>query len=248
MDYKDWKRYDKQIGVEQIGLRGQSRLLNAKVLVIGAGGLGSPLLYALAGAGVGTIKVADGDTVSFDNLNRQFLYQETDVGRQKAVCACEKLNQFNSDIIFIPISFYVDMNNVDILIEHCSLVFLAVDNLETRFIVNDACMRRGIPLINGGVDGFSGNIMMVEKGNTPCLRCMLGLLKMPKKKSGGIGAVASVVASCMANLGILYMTGNGNPVRGAIVLFDGLILELVSIDIKKHRNCPVCGDEILKDN
>lgn len=242
MRYRDLKRYDRQIGVEEIGLQGQRRLMEATVLVIGAGGLGCPLLYSLAGAGIGTIRVVDGDEVSFGNLNRQFLYQESDVGRQKAVCACEKLNRFNSDISFVPAPVYVDGDNIGELTEGCSLVFLAVDNMETRFLVNDVCMAQGIPLINGGVDGFSGNIMMVEKEHTPCLRCMLGSFAKKNKKNGGIGAVASVVASCMANLGILYLIGVGNPVRGLILLFDGLTMQLVSVEIKKNRKCPVCID------
>lgn len=240
MRYRDLKRYDRQILVEEIGLQGQKRLLEATVLVIGAGGLGSPLLYSLAGAGVGTIRVADGDKVSFGNLNRQFLYQESDVGRAKAECACEKLNRFNSDISFVSMPVYVDETNIGAMVDGCSLVFLAVDNMETRFLVNDVCMERGIPLINGGVDGFFGNIMMVERGHTPCLRCMLGSMVNNSQECGGIGAVASVVASCMANLGIVYLIGLGNPVRSFILLFDGLTMQLVSVAIKKNRECPVC--------
>lgn len=243
MKYKDLKRYQRQMGADEIGLRGQKKLMDAQVLVIGAGGLGSPLLYALAGAGIGTIRVMDGDRVSWSNLNRQFLYHESDVGRSKAICACEKLNHFNSDICFEQIPEYAKEGNIEGAVEGCSLVFLAVDNMETRFLVNDICLKKKIPLINGGVDGFFGNIMMVEKGHTPCLRCMAGSFRQEKARSGGIGAVASVVASCMANLGILYLIGLGNPIRGSIILYDGISLQMVSVEVKAYRECPAClGD------
>lgn len=241
MEGKKMKRYTRQLHIEEIGIQGQSRLLKSSVLVIGAGGLGSPLLYSLAGAGVGDITVADGDKVSFSNLNRQFLYEEKDIGRPKVLCACEKLNHFNSDICFTPMPDYVSADNIEGLLDGCELVFLAVDNMKTRFLVSDRCMDRDIPLINGGIDGFFGNVMMAEKNRTPCLRCIYGPIKNWSPRAGGIGAVASLIASCMANLGILYLLGLGNPIKGHMLVFDGLTLQLTAIEVKKMKTCGICN-------
>ena len=150
-------RYVRQLGIRQLGEQGQKRLLESTVLVVGAGGLGSVALYCLSGAGVGHIRLADGDTVSCSNLNRQFLHFEKDIGRGKVESASEKLSAFAPQLDLQPYHGFVDETNAEPLVRGADAVLAATDNVSSRLALNRACCRLGVPLVNGGIDGMMAN-------------------------------------------------------------------------------------------
>lgn len=217
------ERYTRQLS--EIGAEGQARLGQSSVLVVGAGGLGSPLLYLLAGAGVGTIAIADGDVVAMSNLNRQFLYTEEDIGESKAQCATKRLQRYNKDIAVVPHAVMITEKNALELVSGYDLVLLAVDNITTRLVVSDACEAQKIPLIDGGIDGFYGTIITAESSKTPYLRTYYQD-ETTAKKPTGIGAIAAVIASLMANVAMLMLLGRGNPLQGKLLYYDGLTIAI----------------------
>lgn len=212
------ERYLRQ--VTAIGTDGQERFANASVLVVGAGGLGSPLLFSLAGAGIGHISIVDGDSIVLSNLNRQFLYTEADIGKSKAACAAARLIAYNGDISVTPHPLMVDTQNAAKLVTGHDLVILAVDNLPARLAISDACETQKIPLIDGGIDGWYGTVLTAEQGKTPYL-CGYYAGKTAAEKPAAIGAVASAVASLMANAALLMLLGEGCAFAGSIPHYDG---------------------------
>ncbi|MEG1579137.1 MAG: HesA/MoeB/ThiF family protein [Oscillospiraceae bacterium] len=230
MEGQDNTRYARQKTIPQIGEEGQRKLSEASVLVVGGGGLGSPLLYALAGAGVGHLTIADGDKVSLSNLNRQCLYTEGDVGARRGIWV--PIRQFAppSDIAVTPFSNMVDAENCGELVAGHDLVLLAVDSIPTRLLVNDFCKAQNIPLISGGIDGFFGDVLAVEWGKTPDLHTLYDGAEQGAP-AGALGAVAGVIASLMANLAILQLLGRKSPLGGSLLTYDGLTLSLESVAI-----------------
>ena len=234
-------RFERQLTIKEIGQEGQEKINSSNVLVVGAGGLGAPLLYALAGAGVGNITIVDGDFVSLGNLNRQFLYTQAEIGFRKADMAAVRLRSFNPDIRIEAVHHHVRPNNVEPLLDGKDMVLCAVDNIPTRMLLNRVCARRKIPLLNGGVEGLYGVLMAVEYGKTPCLECFYKHSSPQKEKGSALGAVSSVVASLMANTAIKMLLGNENPIPGEMLLYDGINLTLEKIPVDRNPNCLVCG-------
>lgn len=224
------ERYARQLSAPQIGAGGQKRLAASSVLTVGAGGLGCPLLYALAGAGVGHIAIADGDAVSLSNLNRQCLYTEADIGRNKAECAAARLSAYNSDIAVTAYPLMLGAENTRDLIVGHNLILLAVDSIPARLIINDACAKEKISLVNGGIDGFYGDVTAVERGNSRILRTLYANAAQPDS-AVSIGAVAAVIASLMANVSLLLLLGEENPLAERILHYDGLSLQLERIPL-----------------
>lgn len=233
------ERYRRQLNIPEIGPEGQSRLAASSVLVVGAGGLGGPVLYALAGAGVGRLVVVDGDTVSLSNLNRQFLFYQADLGRPKAEAATRRLAAFNPKIRVEGMNCWLDKSTAPTLLEGCQLAVAAVDNLEGRLALNAACVEQGVPLVNGGVEGWYGTIMALEPRKTPCLACCYAGTEAPE---GGqaLGAVTGAVGSLMASVALQLLLGE-NPIPGELLLYDGRRLELERVPVERSPGCPVCG-------
>lgn len=236
-------RFERQILLEQIGEAGQGRLAASSVMVVGAGGLGSPALTYLAAAGVGRLGLIDMDTVATSNLNRQFLHGEGDVGRSKAVSALESLQALNSEIEICAHDERLTVQNASTLLAGYDIVLGAVDSFETRFVINQACVPLGIPYIDGGINGFSGTVLYSHPPELPCLNCIFPTGSVNKKTTGVLGTTAGVIGVAMANLTLLRLLGLPNPLRGKLFLYDGLRMRTDLIEVQRSKACPVCGDE-----
>ena len=233
------ERYRRQLAIPEIGEEGQHKLADSSVLVVGAGGLGGPLLYALAGAGVGRLVVVDGDTVSLSNLNRQFLFDQADLGRPKAEAAARRLSAFNPDLRVEGVEAWLDEKAGMNLLADCQLTVAAVDNLPARLALNAACAQKNIPLVNGGVEGWYGSVMAVEFGKTPCLACCYAGTA-PEEGGQALGTVTGAVASLMASVTLQMLLGH-NPIPAELLLYDGRRLELDRVPVERGMGCPVCG-------
>ncbi|MBP2627304.1 MAG: UBA/THIF-type NAD/FAD-binding protein [Firmicutes bacterium] len=236
------EQYTRQIRIPEIGEAGQKRLNNSSVLVVGAGGLGTTVLYSLAGAGVGTIGIVDDDVVDITNLNRQFLYDVQNIGDPKATIAQQRIHELNPDIKIIPYAVRFTEENAKMLLEGYDLVVLAVDNLSTRLVVNRACSLRNLPLVDGGIDGFRGYVTATQFNETPCLQCIYGDNgKKGNPTPGSLGAVVAVISSLEANLAILLLLGKPNPLASKSLYYDALNMSFDEIAFKKNKSCKVCG-------
>ncbi len=241
--------YVRQIVLPEIGQAGQQRLRAASVLVIGAGGLGSPLLLNLAGAGIGRIGVVDDDIVSASNLNRQFLYTVADIGQAKAVLAGQRLQAYHPDL---AIETFPDRLKPDLarsLFPRYDLIVAAVDTQATRRLINHVCCELGKPFVDGGIRGFSGYVTLVEPGQTPCYDCLFGLGDLPwdtpplagRSQPGALGATASVIASQEAMLAIVYLLGHGNPLAATLLYYDGLAMDCRRVTVERTSGCQACS-------
>ena len=236
------ERYARQLDIPQIGPAGQEKLRAATVLVAGAGGLGSTALYCLCGAGVGQVRIVDGDTVSLSNLNRQFLHFVRDIGRSKLDSAAEKLRAFAPDCSLTLHHAFVDEDNAESLVRGADLVLAATDNLSSRLALNRACCRLGVPLVNGGVDGMYGTVQTVLPGQTACLRCLLPAnAPEPATPDRAFAPVVSTISALMAQCALLCLLGQGAEIAGRLLCFDGLRLTLDTLPLARNPSCPVCG-------
>lgn len=252
--------YERQISVPEIGTEGQARLRRSGVLVIGAGGLGSPLLMALAGAGVGRIGLIDADTVSAGNLNRQFLYTPEDIGLPKAVQAGRRLRAYHPDLLFEIYGEYLTEELAERLFAQYDLIAAAVDNNRTRRLINRICCRLRKPLVDGGLRGFSGYVASVEPGRTPCFDCLFGYSDLPlsaepdlpgqheapdpahaAERPGALGVTAGVLGSLEANLVLLSLLGLPNPIAGEIFTYNGKSMSFDRLTVERTPGCLACG-------
>lgn len=236
------ERYQRQIMIDKIGEAGQAKLSKSRALVIGAGGLGSPVLYYLCAAGVGCVDIIDSDTVALSNLNRQFIHFEKDISLQKAYSAKEKLNQFNSEIIINAYTEVLDDTNASQFISpgKYDIVLACVDNHATRQVINKACVKSKTPLVLGGISGFSGYVLCVIQGISPCYNCVFPTAS--QIPTGVLGATAGVVGSIIASQAIKLILGQN---RGLELAFIDLVsLAIEKPQIKRDKNCPVCGHRV----
>lgn len=238
-------RFSRQIMLEQIGTDGQEKLSEASVLVIGAGGLGTPLLYSLASAGIGTIGIADNDIVSTSNLNRQYIHFEEDIGTLKVMSAMKKLKEFNSATNIIPHATAINKDNAYEIISQYDVVALAVDNAQARMIVNEACVELGRPFADGGINGFVGTSVFIQPNVTPCLACLYGTALPPEERFGAVSSIVGTIASLEATSIIQYILGIDVPLSGSLLYYDGLKAGFEKIDLKFNPECPVCGGKKL---
>ena len=216
------------------------KLRNSKVLIIGLGGLGSPVAYALAGAGIGKLTLCDKDTVSESNLNRQTLYTAKDIGKSKAKTACDVLSSFAPDCDIDFIDEEVNESNADFLVSDNDLVILAADNNRVRFDVNKACAKQGVMLLNVGIANAFGSIYLYIPGKTPCLACVLGETESNDKRTcaaccgavGSLAAMRALSALCGADIH-----------EGKIAVIDCLELTVDLLSIRQRSGCDICGGE-----
>lgn len=233
-------RYDRQLKL--IGEHNQIKLKESCVTIIGAGGLGSPIAYYLAAAGVGCIKLIDFDVVSLSNLNRQILHWTSDIGRDKVISAKEKLNKLNPNVKVIPIKQELTSDNAEILLRDSDLCIDALDNWASKLLLNKVCVELNKPLIHAGVRGFYGQMLIILPGKTPCLRCILPEgIERRRDKIPVIGVTPGVLGLLQALEAIKLLTGIGEISLGELIIFDGLSLELTKIRIERNPKCPVCS-------
>lgn len=238
-------RYTRQVIMPYWGEEGQARLKQKRVLVVGAGGLGSPALLYLAAAGVGTIGIADGDRVSLSNLNRQILYTMEDLDRSKALTAVRRLRDLNPEVRVIPYEERVLRDNGAALVRQYDLVIEASDNLETKDLMNELCVHAGIPLVWAAVSRFDGQMGVYAPGHA-CRRCIFPQTPEPgtyptPAELGILGAVAGVLGAWEAVEAIKVLLGLGTPMYNRLLLWDGLNVCADVIAVERNPHCPVCG-------
>jgi molybdopterin-synthase adenylyltransferase len=244
-------RYARHIILPGVGAAGQKKLLESKILVIGAGGLGSPILLYLAAAGVGTLGIVDFDEVDVTNLQRQIVHSTSDVGKAKTASAKESLEQLNPEVKIETYQEQLTSQNAREILCKYDLVIDGSDNFPTRYLVNDACVFENKPLIYGAISQFEGQLSLfnvtTEKGKSPCYRC---LFSTPPKlgtvlscsEAGVFGVLPGVVGSLMATEAIKFILGLGESLAGTLLHYDGLYNEMRRITIKRNPNCVVCGN------
>ncbi len=242
-------RYDRQLQIAEWDTESQDRLSECRVTVVGAGGLGSPVLYYLAAAGVGNLHLIDNDKVHLSNLNRQILYTERDIGRMKAEAAAHRLSELNAESKITYSTTELDAGNASDLIPASDLIVDCLDNFKTRFILNKYAVTRETPLIHAGVHGFRGQLTTIIPKATPCLECLFSGLEDPADKSGHklrtpvVGAVVGVMGSLQAVEAIKVITGIGGPYTGRLAVYDGLQGTLSEIQVERNRHCAVCATD-----
>ena len=245
--YDDIQRYSRHLLLPEVGLEGQRKLRNARVLVIGAGGLGSPLLLYLAAAGVGTIGVADFDVVDFSNLQRQIIHSEKDVGRKKIDSAEERIKGINPTVKVVKIEERITSDNALEMIRNFDIVVDGTDNFPTRYLVNDACVLLGKKNVYGSIYRFEGQVSVFDSRNGPCYRCLYenppppGLV--PSCAEGGVvGVLPGIIGTIQAMETIKLILGVGEPIIGRLLLFDAMKMKFKELKLRKNPACPVCGE------
>jgi molybdopterin-synthase adenylyltransferase len=234
-------RYERQIRIDGFGQKGQERLLESNVFIAGTGGLGSLLAMYLAVAGVGRITLLDRDRVDITNLNRQLLHWEEDLGRHKVDSAKNKLTRMNSGVQIQTLQKNMDESNAENLIAGHDLVLDALDNLKTRKTLNQACLKLKLPFVFGGVSRFSGMVSVFAPGQTACLACVFPN-DSPDVTHPILGATAGVIASLQATEAVKILTGLGKPLYDRLLIYDGLTMNVRTINVKRNKTCPVCAD------
>jgi len=239
---RELERYDRQIRISELGVKGQLKLKNSRVLVVGVGGLGGVAATYLAAAGVGHLRIVDGGVLELNNLNRQIPYSEKEVGKFKAEALAERLRLLNSDIGIEAIPKKITHDNVDELLRGVDVVVDGLDNFEARFLINDKCIKYGVPFVHGAVYSFEGRLMTVMPGKSPCLRCFLHSAPPEHDVVPVVGPVPGVIGCLEALEAIKIITGVGELLTGKMLIFDGLSLEFMMIPIHRSPDCPVCSN------
>lgn len=239
------ERYFRQIILDEVGEEGQKKLFNSRVLVVGAGGLGSPVSYYLTAAGVGNIGLVDSDRVELSNLQRQILHFTPDLGRAKIESARDKLVALNPHVNIKTYGIRVTEENVAKLIADYDLVIAAVDNLTTRYLLNKACFEQQKPLIEGGVRDFAGQVTTFLPPDGPCYQCLFpkedGIeTETPKIPPGLFGVLPGVIGSLQANEALKILLGIGKPLNGKLLIYDSLSSEFNLVKLNKIPGCPIC--------
>lgn len=243
---KELERYDRQIMIDEIGKEGQEKLKNAKVFIAGAGGLGSSISTYLTAAGVGTIKIVDHDSAELSNLNRQILHWNNDIGRKKAASAEQKLQNMNPDIEVQGIDETITEKNISELAFGSDLIIDAMDNFQTRYILNKYAVDNNIPFFHGAVKGFEGRVMTVIPGKSACFRCLYKG-PVPEEKFPVIGVLPGLIGCIQATEVIKYITGIGELLSNKLLLYDGLEMKFNVLKINRNPDCEHCGKLSVKE-
>jgi len=240
LDALETQRYFRQIAIEGFGEQAQEKLKAARVFLAGAGGLGSTISLLLAAAGIGSIRLADNGRVELGNLNRQLLYTDADEGAPKVERASRRLAALNPGVVIEATSETLDPGNLAGLLEGCSLAVDALDNLPTRYALNEASVRAGIPLVHGAINGFDGQAMTVLPRRSACLMCLFrgaartGVIPV-------IGTAPALIGAIEATEAVKVLTGIGTPLTGRLLLYDGRAMSFSELEVKRDPGCPHCG-------
>ena len=242
---KQIERYSRQIILKKIGTIGQKKILNSSVLIIGAGGLGSPIAIYLAALGVGKIGIIDKDKVEISNLSRQIIFTNLDIKKNKSTVAAEKLKRINPDIDLKSFNKKITKKNINSIARNFDLIVDGSDNFRTRFLINDYCLKNKKILISGAISKFDGHVYTFNfsKKNSPCLRCFIpnipedGLDVDNCEYEGVLGTLGGIIGSIQANEVIKEILGIGNSLCGHILIIDGLRLTFRKVKLNKRSDC-----------
>ncbi|GHV68353.1 adenylyltransferase [Spirochaetia bacterium] len=244
------ERYSRHIILKELGVKGQQKLMAGKVLIIGAGGLGSPAALYLAAAGVGTIGIADNDTVDLSNLQRQIIHTSADLGKPKVVSAQETMNAMNGEVAVIPYREKIDSANIKSIINDKNYDFIldCTDNFPAKFLINDACVMLKKPFSHGGIIRFQGQLLTYVPGRGPCYRC---LFQSPPpagavpscREAGVLGVLAGVIGTLQATEAIKYLLGLEGLLTGWLLSYNALTMDFRKVKVPVNPRCPVCGGE-----
>jgi len=237
---EEMARYSRQISIPEFGKAGQEKLKNARAAVAGAGGLGSAVAIYLAAAGIGYIKIIDDDVVELSNLNRQILYSESDIGRDKAHSAEKKLRVINPDIEIVGVNERITEKNAVGLLKDVDAVVDCLDNFETRYVINDAAIELGIPLFHGACMEMGGQVMTVMPKRTACLKCIFPN-PPPHKKTPILGAVAGTIGTIQATEVIKFFVGMESLLTNKLLIYDSRFFSYDIIELERNEKCPSCG-------
>jgi len=234
------ERYGRQIMMVGFGEAGQEKLKKAKVFIAGAGGLGSPIAIYLANAGIGTMRLVDFDKLELSNLNRQILHWPKDVGRLKVDSAREKLNAMNPEMKLEAMNETITEDNVLELTKGFDVIVDAMDNIKTRYILNGAAIKQGVPFVHGAIYGLEGRAMTVIPGKTACLQCIYHGIP-PRAKFPVLGVTPAVIGCIQATEVIKYLVGIGELLANRILIYDGLNMKFMEINVSRNPNCECCA-------
>ena len=240
-------RYSRHIILPEVGGKGQKKLLDSKVFIVGAGGLGSPAAFYLAAAGIGKIGISDNDVVDFSNLQRQILHSTKDVGRPKVQSAKETLEGLNPDIEVVPYTERLNSENIIDIIKNYDVILDGSDNFPTRYLVNDACVMLGKPLSHGSIFRFDGQATTILPGQGPCYRCLYETPPPPDlvpscQEAGVLGIIAGIIGVVQATEVIKLQLGKGNLLNGKLLIYDSLDMDFKKLKIQRNPACPMCGE------
>ena len=243
-------RYSRQIILKKIGVIGQKKLLKASVLIIGAGGLGSPIAIYLAALGIGKIGIVDKDTVEISNLSRQIIFSTNDVNKNKSSTAINKLRKINPNIKFQSFNKKLTINNINKIAEKFDLIVDGSDNFRTRFLVNDYCLKNKKILVSGAISKFDGQVYTFNfsKKKSPCLRCFIPKMPMDPdvdncEYEGVLGTLGGIIGSIQANEVVKEILGIGDTLCGHILIIDALKLTFRKVKLNKRSDCYCYGKE-----
>jgi sulfur-carrier protein adenylyltransferase/sulfurtransferase len=241
-------RYSRHLLIPEVGEQGQLKLLDAKILLIGAGGLGSPASLYLAAAGVGRLGIVDADTVDESNLQRQIVHSTERLGEAKVASAKRTIEALNPDVQVVAYEERLTSENVErILADGWEVIVDGADNFPTRYLVNDASVWHGIPVVHGSIYRFEGQVTVFRPGHGPCYRCLFPAPPPPElapscAEGGVLGVLPGVIGSLQANEALKLALGIGEPLDGRLLLFDALTAEFSEVTIRRDPECPVCGE------
>lgn len=240
------QRYSRHLIMPEVAMEGQQKLRHARVLVVGAGGLGSPVLSYLAAAGVGTLGIVDFDTVDFTNLQRQIIYSTSDVGRPKLEAAVDRIRAMNPDVRVVTHEDRLTSENALSILKNYDVVVDGTDNYPTRYLVNDACVMLGIPNVYGSIFRFDGQASVFCQEDGPCYRCVYpeppppGLV--PSCAEGGVlGVLPGIIGTIQATEVVKIILGKGSTLAGRLLVLDAMKMHFRELKLKKNPDCPVCG-------
>ena len=242
------ERYSRHIILPEVGGSGQQKMLDARVLLLGAGGLGSPAAYYLAAAGIGNLGIVDFDQVDLSNLQRQIIHSTERIGMLKTESAKKTIQALNPDVNVTLYNQKMDSNNIMSLIKDYDYVVDGSDNFPTRYLVNDACVMKNKTLIHGSIFRFEGQVTVFKPGDGPCYRCLYpeppppGMV--PNCQEGGVlGVLAGVIGNLQVVEVLKLILGIGKPLVGKLLIYDALNTEFRSLRLRRDANCPICGEK-----
>ena len=249
MDFSEEQlmRYSRHIILPEVGGKGQKKINEAKVLMIGAGGLGCPVGYYLAAAGVGTIGIVDNDHVELSNLQRQIAHSVNTVGVNKADSAKKTFEALNTDVNVVAIKERINSENILDIMKDYDIVVDGTDNFPTRYLINDACVMLKKPLVSGAILRFEGQVTTILPGEGHCYRCLFeepppaGLVPSCQE-AGVLGVLPGVIGALQATEVLKLILGKGKPLSNQLLIYDALGVDFRKVRVPKNKNCPVCGE------
>lgn len=236
-------RYDRHLVLEGIGVEGQEKLIRSKVLIVGAGGLGSSIALYLAAAGVGTLGIADQDIVSLTNLQRQIIHQTNNVGKLKVDSAEEAIHKLNPDVNVVKYNFSLDKDNISDIVKGYDFIIDGTDNFSSKYLINDTCVKAGKAFCIGGINKYTG-LLMTHIPGSACYRCLFPEIPSNKAEKGVLGCIAGICGILMATEAVKYITGVGELLTNTLLTFDALTMQFNRISITKNKDCAICSDNL----